>query len=380
VSGGEGNGPRRSVLYLSLHDPRVPLTGSAARAAGFLRRFVRRFDVHLVHFEGSGQPPLTDRPAPPPIEGLRSRAAIPFRRTLYFLYGRAFHRAAERAAERYRPDLVVCDYGTSALYGLLLKRRRGIPFLYSSHNLEYRGSLDKARNDPRRLVLAPWVYAVEKNGVRRALLTAAINEGEAAHYRRWTAPERVTVVPLGFDEERFHPFYDPPRNRRKTILFCGNFGIAFNREALRIARERIVGPVAAERPEALFRFVGARPPAGLDGPNVEATGFADDYPALLRGADLVISPMKRGRGSPTKIVEALACGKPVVSTPVGARTVERDYERLHVVPVEEFPARILEILRRDRPVDGADWERIRERYSWNVIVDRLADRVEELLR
>ncbi|MBN1825419.1 MAG: glycosyltransferase family 4 protein [Candidatus Eisenbacteria bacterium] len=378
-TGGGGAGKIR-VLYLSLHDPRAPLTGSAVRAAGFLRVFARRFDTHLIHFEGSGQPPLPDRPPPRPIEGLRSSTAIPFRRTGYFLYSRGFYRAAVRAAAREKPDLIVCDYGTSALYGLLLRRRGGPPFLYSSHNLEYRGSLDKARSDPRRLLLAPFVYAVERAGVRWAMLTAAINEEEAAHYRRWAAPERVAVVPQGFDEEVFHPFYEPPRNRRKTILFCGNFGIPFNREALRIAAERIVGPVAERLPDVLFRFVGARPPEGAGGPNLEMTGFVDDYPALLRGADLVISPMRRGRGSPTKIIEALACGKPVVATAVGARSLEKDYAGLRIASVEEFPARILEALDRNRPVEAVDFDRLRSRYSWSVIVGELSDRLEGMVR
>jgi glycosyltransferase involved in cell wall biosynthesis len=73
---------------------------------------------------------------------------------------------------------------------------------------------------------------------------------------------------------------------------------------------------------------------------VEFTGFLEDYPAALKAADVVISPVLQGWGFPTKIVEALACGKPTVTTPVGGRALEKDYRILRFAEIDAFAAEI----------------------------------------
>ncbi len=93
-----------------------------------------------------------------------------------------------------------------------------------------------------------------------------------------------------------------------------------------------------EYPDALFRFVGRYPPEDVKHPNVEFTGFLEDYPGALKQADVVISPMLQGWGFPTKIVEALACGKPTVTTPVGGRGLEKDYHILKLAEIDAFGA------------------------------------------
>ncbi len=63
----------------------------------------------------------------------------------------------------------------------------------------------------------------------------------------------------------------------------------------------------------------------------------------------MISPILQGYGFPTKIVEALACGKPTITTPVGGRALEKDY-------------RILEVRGNSR-LRGRDQQRPRRRRS-----------------
>ncbi|MFH1277613.1 MAG: glycosyltransferase family 4 protein [Candidatus Eisenbacteria bacterium] len=368
---------RKSILYLSLHDPHVPLTGTGTRVAAFVGRLSRFFDLDLVAMAGSGQPPLPEEGGRPrPIGPVRSETIVPFRSTGYFIFSREFFREAKRLLDRNRYDFIVADYGLTAVYGLLLARRSGVPLIYSSHNIEHRAYLDKGRSDPRRLLLAPYVYGAERRAVERSAILVPITEEEAGFFARWTDRSKMIVVPQGFDDEIFHP---PPNGTgppAPIVLFCGNFRIPFNREAAAAALERVVPAVAEKRPDVRFLFVGAHPPKHAPHRNVEFPGYLDDYAGELRASAVVISPMLRGWGAPTKIVEALASGKPVVSTPVGARSIERDFKHLRVCDLDEFPAAILDGLDRRPEADPAEFEKLKERYAWDRILAPLVERME----
>ncbi len=188
--------------------------------------------------------------------------------------------------------------------------------------------------------------------VKKARCVIAIAPADADVYASWIPREKMLVIPQGFDERQFNPWYPPPRNARKTILFCGNFKIQTNREVVDTVMRHILQPVLAKYPDALFRFVGSWPPSDIKHPNIEFTGFLEDYPAALKGADVVISPMRQGWGFPTKIVEALACGKPTVTTPVGGRALEKDYHILKFAEIDAFAAEICRNPRRRPARDG----------------------------
>jgi len=187
----------------------------------------------------------------------------------------------------------------------------------------------------------------------------------------------MVVIPQGFDEKIFNPFYDPPNNSPKIVLFCGNYNIQFNRDVVDTVMEFILDKVLSVCPNTKFYFLGANPPKNINHPNVEFTGFVEDYPAYLKKADVVISPMRGGWGSPTKIFEALACGKTIIATPIGARSLERDYETLHVCEVAEFPEMICKALRSDKSLNAMDFEKLSHSYAWRSNLQRLIDKIED---
>ena len=369
---------RIKLLYLSVHDPHVPLTGTGARVGAFVNHLAARHHVDLVYLDGSGQPPSAKLSAhyAQSVTGVASKTRIPFSQRAYFLFSRALYRAAAARLKQERYDYIVCDYGLSAVYGLLLSRRFRTPFIYSSHNIEFRQHLGKARLDPRRLPIAMYMYAAERLAVTHARCVVAIAPADADEYARWTPRDTMLVIPQGFDEHQFNPWYSPPHNSRKTILFCGNFKIQTNRQVVDTVMEHILAPVLAQYPDALFRFVGSWPPLDVTHPNVEFTGFLEDYAGALKQADVVISPMLQGWGFPTKIVEALACGKPTVTTPVGGRALEKDYHILKFAEIGAFGAQICRSLAEAQPVTDVDHDKVKARYSWEANVRKLSDWIE----
>ena len=106
-----------------------------------------------------------------------------------------------------------------------------------------------------------------------------------------------------------------------TMLFVGNFAHPPNRDAaIWLARE-ILPAVVARCPDARLRVVGAEAPAevlALAGEHVEVFADAPSVSPHLDRAALVLAPVRSGGGMRMKVLEAIATGKAVLTTPRGA--------------------------------------------------------------
>lgn len=155
---------------------------------------------------------------------------------------------------------------------------------------------------------------------RRFDLLQVFSEGDAAAVRA-RAPElaeRLRLNPYGM---ALPPALDPAAEEADTLLFTGTFAHLPNRDAARWLAAEIMPAVRQRRPEARLRIVGHRPPPevlGLAGAGVEVIADAPSVEPYLAAAAVVIAPVRSGGGMRMKVLEALAKGKAVVTTPLGA--------------------------------------------------------------
>ena len=111
----------------------------------------------------------------------------------------------------------------------------------------------------------------------------------------------------------------------------------------------------------------------LQHPNLEAPGLVQDLAAEYRAASVVVNPIESGGGIKIKAVEALACGKFLISTPDGMNGIGHEgMDMVSVGPLHAFPQMIVTALRHGRAATVANQARVQSTFGARSQARRLA--------
>ena len=151
-----------------------------------------------------------------------------------------------------------------------------------------------------------------------------VSEPEAELFRK-RAPEiraKVFAIPNGIDATYFSPKNAGPRpslTGAPTIVFTGQMDYWPNVDAVVWFSEDVLPKLLEKFPAAVFYVVGAHPSGAVQAlssrPGVVVTGRVLDVRPYIGHADLVVAPMRVGRGIQNKVLEGMAMGRPVIVTP-----------------------------------------------------------------
>jgi polysaccharide biosynthesis protein PslH len=135
--------------------------------------------------------------------------------------------------------------------------------------------------------------------------------------------DRGFVVPMGLMLNEYPVPSSPPPSER--LLFFGSFRHQPNVDALRFLLHNIWPLIQHERPQATLDLMGSGlPDWPRQYPNVRVLGFRPDIRPTLAEASVVIAPLRFGSGVKIKILESMAFGKAVITTPIGAEGIEAE--------------------------------------------------------
>jgi glycosyltransferase involved in cell wall biosynthesis len=294
----------------------------------------------------------------------------------------ALRRAIRDHAAENRVDLWHCEWTP---YAQTLRDLTGNPWLVVAHNVE--STIWQRYYETETQRLKRWYVGVQWQKFARferwALTAAdravAVSLEDAARMRRDFGAERVAVVENGVDTSYFRPTGE--ERVPGQIVFLGSLDWRPNLDAVRLLLERIFPEVLRREPAARLLVVGRRPPDWLLRKASSCLGVAlhanppDVRPFLTRSAVMAV-PLRIGGGSRLKILEALACDLPVVSTRVGAEGLSlASDQHLDVVDGVDEMAEALVRCVRDPQRARAAAERGRQvvcaRYDWNVLARKL---------
>ena len=203
--------------------------------------------------------------------------------------------------------------------------------------------------------------------VRRSAMVIAISEHvkETLVDRLDAAPERVRVIYLGIDHERFRP---GPEEREPFLLYPANRWPHKNHDRLVEA----FASIRREQPELRLVLTGAGHEGRELPDGVEAPGRVDqeELARLYRTASALIFPsLYEGFGQPP--IEAMACGCPVACSTAGSLPeVVADAARLFdPTSVEAIAEAIREVLARPGDLVERGLERA-QRFTWDECARR----------
>jgi len=193
----------------------------------------------------------------------------------------------------------------------------------------------------------------------------------------------MEVSPLGIDFQQFYP--QPAKAEvNPLIVFTGNMGYFPNENAVLYFANDVFPRVQTRVPGARFWVVGGGPSARLKrledaNKAIRVVGFVDSMSEYINRAAVSVCPMLAGSGMQFKILEALACGVPVVATSVakGDIRVSQDEGLLIADDPLSFADKVAEVIengQRQKEDALRARETLKRRYSWprcNAIIDRI---------
>ena len=132
--------------------------------------------------------------------------------------------------------------------------------------------------------------------------------------------KKVDVVANGVDVDHFNKV-KPQKPSKPTILFVGNFKWLPNKDAAKFLVTRIWPTIKSQIPQARLWIVGRNPTSDIlslkKQGSITITGDIDDIRSAFSQSHVLLAPIRNGRGTKYKVLEAMASSVPVVTTKLG---------------------------------------------------------------
>jgi len=294
-------------------------------------------------------------------------------------------KAVRRALRHYlrssRFDVAVCDFLAATLN---FPSQLPTPTVLFQHNVEAmlwqrqsRGGENLIARLGFRLEAAK-MKRYEPLAIRKFDHVVAVSESDRRGM--WEVPDdRITVVPTGVDVAKFDgnelaTISDP------VVVFIGTMDWEANIDGIEFFCREIWPMILVRVPDAKLQIVGREPDLRvkrLACASIEVTGTVPSVLEYLRRAAVVIVPLRIGGGTRLKIYEAMAMGKVVVSTSIGAEglDVHPDQDIVLVDEPSEFAHRVIQLLLDEnlRLKYGREAVKTVSQYDWAIIARRFED-------
>ncbi|HVF51402.1 MAG TPA: glycosyltransferase [Pyrinomonadaceae bacterium] len=289
-----------------------------------------------------------------------------------------------------RFDTAVCDFLAASLN---FPRTLATPSVLFQHNVESILWSRQAEHEPnliKRLVFkieAAKMLGYERATVGRFQHVIAVSDFDREQMSSMTDPARISVVPTGVDLKLYknsggdEGASDETRaTKNPLVVFLGSMDWEANVDGVDYFCREIWPQVRAAVPDARFRIVGRNPRPRvlrLASDSVEVTGTVPSVIEHLREASVFVVPLRVGGGTRLKIFEAMATGKAVVSTSIGAEGLDVHHGRdiLLADDAATFAASVVKVLQdadERRRLERAAAE-LAARYDWPVIAERFEE-------
>ena len=368
-----------------------PLTyGAAVRVYNFVKHLSKSNTVSLIAFRDSCDTEesinhlrqycknviLVDHHLSSKTKRLRQlRAALSTASSLYYEYSCPnFQRKLDELVNNEPFDCIQLEFSFMAHYDLDSKIFACLDEHNVEFNIHYR-FYQQESNPARRLYRYLEYRKVKAEEIRLAKTFDHIfypSKVDADTMRNYLS-QNISVVPNGVDIEYFQP---SENGSGGPFLYFGAMNYGPNIDGVLYFTHEIWPLIRKRRPSAIFEIVGPNPPEQIKRLHgkygIKVTGEVKDIRDPLHEASVIVVPLRIGSGTRLKILEAMAMGKAIVSTSIGAEGIEAKNEE-HLT-IADSPAAFadycLELesnsgMRKAMGRKGR--ELVEQNYSWKAI-------------
>jgi glycosyltransferase involved in cell wall biosynthesis len=399
-AGDRSNGQMK-VLIITYALPYPPLTGSALIALHHIKHLAAHHTVDLVSFKSRKNPgQLADLPRWCNSIELVDRPAR-WRVLMNIVMGivRDPHPVVSRARSE-EMSKVVDRRLADARYDVALFQMPMGQFRPSRYPGPTMWNLEEpqALKTQRMLSISPWYSRPwtwirinrlkhwEKSQASLFDRVTVVNREDSREYGSIIGGARLDWVPSGIDADAFRPSPETPR-RDGMIVITGNMFHPPNIDAVEFFCEEVFPLICKQVPSATLWLVGDRPARRVrkwaTDSRIKITGFVPDIRPYLQQAMVSACPVRLRIGTQTKILEALACGTPVVTSSAGNHGIGGvSGEHLYVADApEEFAHNIATLLRGERWSELSENGRrfVEDNFTWEKSAMKLEQVLEQLL-
>ena len=201
---------------------------------------------------------------------------------------------------------------------------------------------------------------------------------DAAVFQHHCAEDAIKIIPNGVDVTHYLP--DFSSEAPAHLIYIGSMDWYPNEDAVAFFADEVLPRIQEKVPDVAFSIVGGNPSvrvqklAERDG--VVVTGRVPEIKPYFAEATVFVVPLRIGSGTRLKILEALAMGKAIVSTTVGAEGLElRDGEEIFIadepIAFADAVTRLLTDSELRRRIGENGRARVERDYDWQSIGEKL---------
>lgn len=395
------------ILFVTQIVPYPPHGGVLQRGFNLVRELGRRHELHLLAFHHPDELRTAEAVAESrrilgefcasvryfPLWPKRSRlhlyagllAALPFSYPFSVLAHRCRSLSAQIQAACHgaaRTDIVHLDTIALAPYRACCGE---VPVVMTHHNIESRLMFRRAEVEGGFLgrayvgLQARRLAAYETRQATRFPLNIMVSDHDAAILQAMAPGARTAVIPNGVDVDYFTP---RPGEETPALIYTGGMNMFANRDAVEWFLAEIWPRVKAAVPGVRFYAIGQDPSplvrqAAREDDAVEAPGFVTDIRPWVAKSAVYVVPLRVGGGTRLKMVDAMAQGKAIVATGVGAEGIRGEHGEHFLLADDpaQFAREVIALLHDDarRAWLGRNARaRVEEVYAWPLLGDQLA--------
>jgi len=252
------------------------------------------------------------------------------------------------------------------------------PMVLSEQNAEYVLHERRAQRGYANPGLSRRVRLLEKMACIHSRAVIVCSDVDRVALQAIAPEARFVIVENGVDLDYWHPLKSQFRIHPPTIVFVGSMWYKPNSDAAIYFCREVLPLVRNKLPDVRFDIVGADPPIEVlrlqeECPAVNVTGRVPDVRPFVARSAVCVVPLRVGSGTRLKILQAMAMGRPIVSTTLGCEglAVEDNKDILIADEPTAMADAIISVVCQPDLAEGlgnAARDLAQRRYSWDNVL------------